>query len=179
MELPPPWLILFVFCNAILMRLRPVLCLVDETVFTCSKPSLYSQTLPAPPCPTASVGHPPHSRWGSKLWHFVRRERMLSAVLPNSLLKEVNSYGLLVLCCENPFAVLLDHWRLSNGTVANDHHLSGKKGKTNTTWSLDDYMRMMNHQCIDDENIKGGLASFLDNKNNLWGWSLTYCEIQA
>ena len=62
----------------------------------------------------------------SKKLHFSYGTASLSRMLsvpPNSLLKEVNSDGLLVLACENAFAELLDHGRLSHSTIAHDNHL--------------------------------------------------------
>ena len=50
------------------------------------------------------------------------------SALPNSLLKKIDSNGLLVLGCEDPLAVLLDHWRFSYGTVTHNHHLGGREG---------------------------------------------------
>ena len=85
----------FCISNEMLSFSGPVLCLVDESVFTCSKPWWWlddksetcskpwwcSQTLPARPCPTASVGHPHHSRWSLKLWHFLGQGRMSHQIL--------------------------------------------------------------------------------------------------
>ena len=108
-----------------------------------------------------------------KLWHFVRRERMLYAALPNSLLKEVDSDGLLVLRCENPFAVLLDHWRFANGTVANDHHLGEKKEKQTLPdhWII---LRMMNWWWGYER--PAGLFACKGTLPTYIGWPLNHCR---
>ena len=48
---------------------------------------------------------------------------ILQKCSPYPLLQEVHADGLLVLCCEDSLAILLDHRRLSNSAISHDHHL--------------------------------------------------------
>ena len=47
--------------------------------------------------------------------------------LPNSLLKEINSYCLFIFWGENAPAIFLNHWRFSNSSVTHYHHLGTAK----------------------------------------------------
>jgi hypothetical protein len=43
------------------------------------------------------------------------------------LFEEVHADGLLIVSGKNALAIALDHARLANRTIANDHHLQEKK----------------------------------------------------